>query len=232
VARWTSPHVVLLLTVLLGGGLAVALTAASAEVYEAVVDADGLAALDKPALRLSQALRSAELNAAMTAFTHLGGQLGMSILAGCATLALAVFRRSWTPLLLMAVASGGSLLMTVAGKDAAGRLRPPLEAAVPPFESSPSFPSGHSLNAVVIAGVIAYFLILRQKRLDSRLFTAAGAVAFALVMGVSRVYLGHHWLTDVVMAWTLGAAWLAVVLTVHRLMLTFRARHGEGAPGR
>jgi membrane-associated phospholipid phosphatase len=55
-----------------------------------------------------------------------------------------------------------------------------------------------------------------------RLTVAAPAVAtvLAIAMGLSRVYLGHHWLTDVLVGWTLGAAWLAVIITCHRLALS------------
>jgi undecaprenyl-diphosphatase len=142
---------------------------------------------------------------------------------------LAVRRRSWTPVILVAAAAFGSLLMTIAGKEAIGRLRPPLEAAVPPFESSPSFPSGHSLNAIVIAGVVAYLLVLRRSHhRRAPVLTVVLAAAFALTMGLSRVYLGHHWLTDVIVAWTLGLAWLAVVITTHRLLLTVRSRRAAG----
>ena len=118
--------------------------------------------------------------------------------------------------ILLPAAAFGSLLMTVAGKDAIGRLRPPVELAVPPYESSPSFPSGHSLNALVIAGIVAYLLVVRQHRKRTRTLTITLAVLFAVSMGLSRVYLGHHWLTDVLVAWTLGIAWLAVVITAHR----------------
>ncbi|MDN4610184.1 phosphatase PAP2 family protein [Arthrobacter burdickii] len=231
-ARWVGPHTALLLIITIGGGVAAALTAASAEVYESVVDADGVAALDHPALDLAVSLRQDWLNAFITGYTNIGGPIGMPILAVSIMVLLAVRRRSWTPVILLPAAAFGSLLMTIAGKDAIGRLRPPIELAVPPYESSPSFPSGHSLNAVVIAGIVAYLLVLRQHRKRTRALTIVLAVLFATTMGLSRVYLGHHWLTDVLVAWTLGVAWIAVVITAHRLFLTFRLRRSalRGAP--
>jgi membrane-associated phospholipid phosphatase len=50
-------------------------------------------------------------------------------------------------------------------------------------------------------------------------------------MGLSRVFLGHHWLTDVIFAWLLGAAWLALVITSHRLFLTIRRAEPSGGVG-
>ncbi|WDF33103.1 phosphatase PAP2 family protein [Arthrobacter agilis] len=221
-ARWVGPHWALLLLIAIGGGVAALLTAASAEVYEAVVESDGVAALDQPALDLAVSLRAGWLDAFITGYTNIGGPIGMPILALGIMVLLAVRRRSWTPVILIPAAAFGSLLMTVAGKDAFGRLRPPMELAVPPYESSPSFPSGHSLNALVIAGIVAYLVVLRPHRKRIRALTVSLAVLFAVTMGLSRVFLGHHWLTDVLVAWTLGIAWLAVVITAHRLLLTFR----------
>jgi undecaprenyl-diphosphatase len=226
-AAWVGPHLMLLITLAVGAVVASALTGVAAEVYESVVQADGVAALDHPVLDAAVSARSATLNAAVTAYTTIGGPVGMPILATVVTLLLARARRSWTPVVLMLAACGGSLAMTIAGKVLIGRTRPPLAEAVPPYESSASFPSGHSLNAVVVAGVIAYLLVQRQERTSTRAWTVVAAVLFATTMGLTRVFLGHHWLTDVLAAWALGLAWLALVITAHRLFLTVWHRPGQ-----
>jgi undecaprenyl-diphosphatase len=144
----------------------------------------------------------------------------MPIVALAFLVGFTIQRRRWTPVVLLVAASAGSLLMTIAGKDLIGRARPPLADAVPPYEHSPSFPSGHTLNATVIVGTIVYLLILRQSRRVARVTTIVVGSLFVLSVGVSRVFLGHHWLTDVLAAWALGIAWLALVVTAHRLYLT------------
>jgi undecaprenyl-diphosphatase len=229
-SRLLGPHTALIITLAAGAIIATALTALSSEVYEAVAESDGVAVLDQPLLDTAVTLRSPEANAAMTAFTNLGGGIGMTVLAALALLALALQRRFWTPLVLMVAAASGSLFMTIAGKQLIGRIRPPLSSAVAPFEHSPSFPSGHSLNSIVIAGIVAYLLVLKQQSKGTRTLTIAGAALFAVAMGLSRVFLGHHWFTDVLVAWTLGIAWLAAVITIHRLFLTVRYRRARGGP--
>ena len=218
--RLSLANVALTLTLLIGGAIAVLLTHAAGEVYESVVDAKGIAGLDKPVLTRMVALRTPGLDAGMTRFTDLGGTVGMPLLAVVVVLALALWWRRWTPLVLMLAAAGGSLLLTVTGKELTGRARPPIELAVPPFESSASFPSGHTLNATVVVGVIAYLLLIRAESTRARAVVVVTAGAFVLAMGLSRVYLGHHWLSDVVAAWLVGLGWLAVVVTAHRIMIT------------
>ncbi len=117
--------------------------------------------LDRPVLDRAIGLRSARLDRALTGFTHLGGPTGMTIIASMITLLMLWRWRSRTPLILMITTVAGSLLITVVGKAVVGRSRPPVADAVPPYESSPSFPSGHALNSTVIAGMVAYLLLRR-----------------------------------------------------------------------
>jgi undecaprenyl-diphosphatase len=224
-----GPHAALIIVLVIGVAIAIGATFAAAEVYDAVTEADGVAGLDHPLLAAAEGLRSPFLNGFATYYTDVAGVILMPILAVVTMTVLGLRRRSWTPVILIASAALGSLLMTIAGKDLIGRARPPLSDAVPPYEHSPSFPSGHTLNATVIAGVVAYLLILRQHSKATRALTITVAAVFAFTVGCSRIFLGHHWFTDVLAAWMLGLAWLSVVITAHRLYLTARKIQIRGA---
>ena len=164
-----GPHAALILTLAVGAALAVTLTAVFAQVYESVVEADGVAGLDHPVLDTAKTLRSPALNIVTTAYTgcwrdhrHAAPGAGRHGDAGYSTPVV-------DPVILIVIAGAGSLLMTIAGKSLIGRTRPPLVDAVPPYEYSASFPSGHSLNSVVIAGIVAYLIILRLKSSRGRI---------------------------------------------------------------
>jgi undecaprenyl-diphosphatase len=228
-ARWTAARGVLVVTAVVGGVLAVLLTVASAGVYDAVTENDGVAGLDQPVLDQAVRWRSPGLDTAVTAFTDVGGGIGMPVLV-VVVVGLMVWRwRSRTPLVLAAIAAAGSLAMTTAGKDLIGRARPPLHLAVPPYEHSPSFPSGHTLNSTVLIGVLVYVALLHLESRRARTAVVVAGAVFVLAMGLSRVFLGHHWLTDVMVGWTLGLAWLIVVVTAHRLFLTVRRARREAS---
>ena len=218
----------LVLILAIGAAITATMTWLASEVYEAVVAANGVARLDQPLLETMMGWRSPWLDTFATAYTDIGGVIGMPILATTIMVVLAIRRRSWTPVILITAAGVGALLMTIAGKQLIGRTRPPLADAVPPYEYSPSFPSGHTLNALVIAGIVAYLLVLRPPRRRWRGLTVAGAARFALTLGVRRVLTGHHRFTDVLAAWMLGAAWLTMVITAHRLYLTETRRTTTG----
>lgn len=224
-AHWS---VLLLLAV--GAALLSLAVAGVDEVYDSVVDADDLATLDQPVLDAALQLRDPALDEAVTVYTDLGGQVWAPVLTALLVVGLALLWRSWTPVLLMLAAAAGSLAMTTVGKVVVGRERPPTDLAVPPFETSPAFPSGHALNATVIAGVVAYLLVLRLRSTALQVLVVLLALVHAVLMGLSRVYLGHHWLTDVMVAWCLGLGWLVLVVAAHQVLLR-RVGHDDADRG-
>lgn len=231
-SRRLGPHGTLALILVLGMVAVFVLAFLIARVYDGVTENDGIASLDLPALQAAKALRTPVTIGIADAVAYLFGRIGMPVMAVIACALLALRRRSWTPVILVAAAGIGSLLMTIAGKDIIGRHRPPLADAVPPFEYSPSFPSGHALNATVIAGVVGYLLWLHRRTAAAKVLCVVVPVVVAVLVGLTRVVLAAHWFTDVVAAWFLGAAWLAVVITAHRLYLTAREHGAPEGPGR
>ncbi|MCE1178507.1 MAG: phosphatase PAP2 family protein [Micrococcales bacterium] len=218
-ASWAAANAAFLAVLVLGGALVAFLTAVAGEIYEQVAAGDGVERLDRPLLDWILGWRSPGVESAVTAFTHVGGPYLMPALAVVGAVGLALWRRTWSPVVLMAVGAGGSLALTLAGKELVGRARPPLADAVPPFESSPSFPSGHTLNATVVAVILLYAAWPRLRH--GRLWLLLAA-AFAGAMGLSRVVLGLHWLSDVMAGWALGLGWAAFVVTGHLLLVVHR----------
>ena len=223
------PVVVLLATALIGVLVASVFVVLSAEIYDNVAEREGVSGFDRPVLDWVVQHRTDTWDTVVAHYTDLGGTVLMPVIAAVLAVALALWWRRWTPILLMAVAAGGSLTLTIVGKQAIGRARPPHELAVPPYETSPSFPSGHTLNSWVILLLAAYLVCCKVDERRWRVTAVVTAVVLAVAMGLSRVYLGHHWLTDVLVGWTLGSAWLVVVVTAHRLALTV-ARREPGGP--
>lgn len=208
-------------------GLLSALVAGVGATYDSVKEGDGLALVDRPALDWMVAHRTAGLDSAVTVFTNIGGPTLLPIIATVVTVLLSWRWRSWTPVAFMVLATAGSLAMTVAGKDLADRVRPPQSLAVPPFEISPSFPSGHTLNSTVIAIVLSYLVMLHVQSRRARTTVATVLAMYAAAMGLSRVFLGHHWLTDVVAGWVAGAAWALALILAHRLLLLVQRRRRD-----
>jgi undecaprenyl-diphosphatase len=105
-----------------------------------------------------------------------------------------------------------------------------VEGETPPYETSPAFPSGHALNNTVVACLVAYLLLLHLASLLWRIMSMALAVLWFVTIGLTRVFLGYHRLTDVIAGWLLGLAWTAMVITCHRLYLTVRREHSTPPP--
>lgn len=156
--------------------------------------------------------------------TALGGMGVLSLL----TLAVAGFL--WLggkphAALFVLVAVGGGIVLSTALKGFFDRPRPDL---VPhgSYVYTTSFPSGHSMLSAVTYLTLGALLARVQARRRLKVYLLTLAVVVTLLVGVSRIYLGVHWPTDVLAGWSAGAAW-ALLCWVAALLLQRRGRVEE-----
>ena len=210
-----------------GAAVFAPLVVVSADVYESVTASNGISGLDGPTLDFAVSLRTPFGERWVTVFTNLGSTIPMVFMTLTLTAVMYVIWRRRSILLMMLIGAAGSLIFTGVGKRVVGRARPPLALAVPPYEYAPSFPSGHTLNSTVIALMLGYLAWWLSEKLWVRVICPVLGATWAAMMGLSRVYLGHHWLTDVIFGWAFGLAWLALLITAHRILLRLDRRDRE-----
>ncbi|MEP7064451.1 MAG: phosphatase PAP2 family protein [Gemmatimonadota bacterium] len=143
----------------------------------------------------------------------IGSPVGMAILFVAAELYL--WRTKQRTLLVAWALSfiGGTILDGVM-KDVVRRPRPEFAAKFLQY-SSWSFPSGHSMGSLIGFAMLAYTIIRvwKIRSLPVRLAIWIAALSMIALVGYSRIYLGVHYLSDVVAGYTLGVLWLAVCFT-------------------
>jgi undecaprenyl-diphosphatase len=162
------------------------------------------------------------LVAVVKAVTFLGSDGVLWTLIGVSAVFLA-FRRRWRLVLYLLVTGAGALVMDPILKDLVGRLRPVVAHPIA-HGGGNSFPSGHSLGSIVCYGAVFLVFLPAARGRWRTVFTAVIVTLVALI-GISRILLGVHYLSDVLGGWTLGIAWLG--LTAFAFELT---RQAEGQP--
>lgn len=177
-----------------------------------VLHDNGLARMDPRISGWTVARRTDALTVLARAVTVLGDTLVLTIVTAlvCAGLLWRGHRRD---ALLIALTGVGASMVTFTGKRLVGRSRPPAVDRLA-YEPSLSYPSGHSLGTMAVVGILAVTLIPRLHRAAARIAAAAAAVIYVAAVGLSRIYLGVHWPTDVLAGWSIGALWVMACVSV------------------
>ena len=182
----------------------------------------GLAPHDQSVTTWAVDERHPALTVIMQVFTALGSTVGLTILTAiCAVLLF--MRGHRVRALVLSLTMIGSSLLTVALKEIFRRARPSTDTLLGEPASTTSFPSGHSFNTAVFAGMLAGMVLTSTAVTLYRTLAIMAAAGSTLLVGASRVYLGYHWMTDVLAGWSLGLAWLCLV-TLALLWLKGRRR--------
>jgi undecaprenyl-diphosphatase len=183
---------------------------AFAELADEIREAEAFA-FDQPILLAANAMARTGFDRLFLFFSAVGYEYGVVPVDIALVLALAL-RRFHRESVFAAVAFAGSALLNLAGKAAFARERPSLWESIAP-ETNFSFPSGHAMGSMTLA--LALVLLAWPTRW--RWPVLAAMAAFVPMVGLSRVYLGVHWPSDILAGWAAASAWVVgVYLLVFR----------------
>lgn len=209
----------------LTAGLALILAAAGIFAFIAhnVVTQAPLTVLD---MRLAQQFHSyahSGWTVFMLAITHAHATVPLLVLAGLFAIYLYGQRAyDWVATVVATVPVG--MMLNVALKHIFQRARPHFEEPLVVLATY-SFPSGHAAGSTLLYGVIAAYCVCRLRSQVARIGACTAAATMVLLVCLSRVYLGAHYLSDVMAGITVGIAWLTVCITAVATLKRQRRLH-------
>jgi undecaprenyl-diphosphatase len=175
---------------------------------------------------LSDPIGPPELEEAMLDITALGGW-PVLILVTVAVAGYLLLRRQRRATVFLFVATGGGFLVSSLLKALFARPRPDI---VPHLTSvdSPSFPSGHSMLSAVVYLTLGVLLSRMVGDRAIKLYFLGVALGLTFLIGLSRIYAGVHYPSDVLAGWSAGLAWAVLCW----LVAGYLQRHGRVEQGR
>ncbi len=141
----------------------------------------------------------------MRDITSLGGETIITIIT-IFVVGFLLLQKRYDAMWLVIVATIGGALISLGLKEFYGRERPDISYRL--INVTPlSFPSGHSMMSAIVYLTEAAIIARIQKNKKIRIYILSAALFLTFIIGVSRVYLGVHYPTDVIGGWTIGLAW-------------------------
>lgn len=132
------------------------------------------------------------------------------------------WQKQWQQIGVLVLSVGGGVLLNLLLKNIFQRPRPDF-SNVFYHESGYSFPSGHAMLSVLFYGITAYLIVKEGFSWKTRIRSISAAFTLSLLIGFSRIFLGVHYLTDVLGGWAAGLTWFTVCALLYE-MITFQSK--------
>lgn len=186
------------------------------ELTESVIDSEWVVVMDKEFTTMLYNIRSPWLSQILFFITKLGEREAVFIIGAIVSI-IFILRKRIISLVAFWFVMGGMGMSIRYGKTFISRARP-TDVAYYEVEHF-SFPSGHATTAFALYGLLAYFLFRHYDKSVNQYAYLWAALVLIIVVGFSRIYLGVHYLSDVLAGFLLGFLWMLLGISLVEVMM-------------
>jgi len=169
---------------------------------------------DTKVITFVQGLESDSLTKILKVFTWIGGQIPVIVILLATLIFLYVVLHHRSELVFLIAVVSGSALLNILLKQIFRRDRPSLYRLIE--ETGFSFPSGHSMAAFTLYGAIVFLVWKHIPYVLGRIAVIVGGTCLILMIGISRIYLGVHYPSDVLGGYLISACWLTASIWLYQ----------------
>ena len=160
----------------------------------------------------------------MEFITFLGSTIAVIVISVLSLFLMLLNKKRWESLFFLIAVLGSSVFNMIL-KWIFHRTRPTIHPIIQ--ETGYSFPSGHSMVSFVMYGMLTYFLVLFLVKRSAKIITIIFFSVLVLFIGISRIYLGVHYPSDVIAGFSAGGTWLIICLIFLKIILEIRGKRSK-----
>lgn len=215
----SSEITVILLSEIIIGILVIVLTLAAFLRLSQVIGYTSLTSFDQGVTHIFYNIRTQELTVIMRIFTFLGGQIFLEVTIIATILFLLISKHIKDGLVFAFILLSG-VFLNLYLKNFFQRERPDLSPLV--LENSYSFPSGHAMNSFIFYTCLSYFIFRKLQNTKLRIVLIMLSSILIFLIGVSRIYLGVHYPSDVIAGYFAGLCWFVLIIIFDKSVYFFK----------
>ena len=172
--------------------------------------------------------RQPAMTVLLSTATTIGSTAGLGAIVAAVVTMLVLLKERASAIFVVVTAGAGALL-NLGLKMIFARARPDLASALAVARWY-SFPSGHAMGSFITFGALAYIALRQPWPWVAKSASLAIALTIVVLVGLSRVYLGVHWTSDIAGGWSAGTVWLVSAVVAFEMLLRLRQRRRGAGP--